>query len=83
MNNILWIEWKEKNNKGVISLFNCSFDNYQKRIYYLYCLSPFVLPELQFYSIISNLKQRAVKGRLLPKPERVLTIMKRLSSKGA
>ena len=80
MNNIQ-IQWKEKNKQGVLSLFNCDFYDYQKRIYFLYCLSHIVISELQFYLIISNLKQRAIKGRILPKPERVLMIVKRLSKR--
>lgn len=71
-----------ENANGVKNNFICHFDEYKKRIAYLYALAPFVINEMQFYLIITNLKQRAIKGRILPNPERVLKIIKRLSSKG-
>ena len=79
MNNNLFVSFRLPESNSV---FNCDFERYKKRIIYLYCLSPFFINELRFYLIISNLKQRAVNGRLLPKPERVLKIIKRLSLKG-
>lgn len=82
MNNIR-TQWKEKNNQGVLSLFNCDFHEYRKRLIYLYDKSGFNIGDIRFSLIIRDLQFRADKGRILPKPERVLTIIKRLSSKGA
>ena len=79
MNNI---QWKEKNKQGVLSLFNCSFYEYRKRLVYLYDESGFNIGDIRFSLIIRDLQFRADKGRILPSPERVLTIIKRLSSKG-
>lgn len=70
-----------ENANGVKNNFICHFDEYKKRIAYLYALAPFTINEMQFYLIITNLKQRAIKGRILPNPEKVLMIVKRLSKR--
>lgn len=70
-----------ENANGVKNNFICHFDEYKKRIAYLYALAPFAINEMQFYLIITKLKQRAIKGRILPNPERVLMIVKRLSKR--
>ena len=76
------IQWKEKNNQGVLSLFNCDFHEYEKRLIYLYCLSPYNIGENNIRSIIKHLRNRAIKGRILPKPENLIKVFQRLAKRG-
>ena len=72
----------DKNENGIKSQFNTPLQQYNRRLIYLYSISPYKLQNGNFETIINHLQTRANKGRILPKPERVLTIIKRLSSKG-
>lgn len=54
------IQWKEKNKQGVLSLFNCDFYEYEKRLIYLYCLSPYNIGE-KTLEVLSNIYET---GRL-------------------
>lgn len=76
------IQWKEKNKQGVLSLFNCDFYEYRKRLVYLYDKSGVNIGDIKFSLIIRDLQFRADKGRILPKPENLIKVFQRLAKRG-